>query len=238
MRTLVAVLLLLGSSWPAASQSVPAPIIDMHLHAYAADGNGPPPTALCAPPDGYPPLDPAQSWGATFGALMKKPPCANPIRGPMTDDEVMTQSLEILRSRNIIAVTSGPFIDRWRQAGGERIIPALGFQFGRPAAPTPEQVREAFKSGKFAVFAEVAIQYEGISPSDPKFDPYLAVAEALDIPVGIHVGTGPPGAPYLGTPNYRARLHSPLLVEDALVRHPKLRIYLMHAGWPMIDDLR
>jgi predicted TIM-barrel fold metal-dependent hydrolase len=28
-----------------------------------------------------------------------------------------------------------------------------------------------------------------------------------------------------------------LLLEEALVRHPKLRIYIMHAGWPMIDDL-
>lgn len=37
--------------------------------------------------------------------------------------------------------------------------------------------------------------------------------------------------------NYRARLHSPLVIEDALVRHPKLRVYLMHAGWPMLDDL-
>jgi predicted TIM-barrel fold metal-dependent hydrolase len=25
--------------------------------------------------------------------------------------------------------------------------------------------------------------------------------------------------------------------EDALIRHPKLRVYIMHAGWPMIDDL-
>jgi predicted TIM-barrel fold metal-dependent hydrolase len=32
-------------------------------------------------------------------------------------------------------------------------------------------------------------------------------------------------------------MHSPLLIEDVLVRHPRLRIYLMHAGWPMIDDL-
>jgi predicted TIM-barrel fold metal-dependent hydrolase len=35
----------------------------------------------------------------------------------------------------------------------------------------------------------------------------------------------------------RARLHSPLLLEDALLRHPKLRVYVMHAGWPMLDDL-
>jgi predicted TIM-barrel fold metal-dependent hydrolase len=26
-------------------------------------------------------------------------------------------------------------------------------------------------------------------------------------------------------------------MEEVLVRHPKLRVYLMHAGYPMIDDL-
>ena len=69
------------------------------------------------------------------------------------------------------------------------------------------------------------------------FEPYLAMAERLDIPVGIHVGPGPPGAPYIFAKNYRARLHSPLLLEEALLRHPKLRVYAMHAGWPMLDDM-
>lgn len=46
-----------------------------------------------------------------------------------------------------------------------------------------------------------------------------------------------PGAPYLGFGDYRARLHSPLLLEEVLIRHPDLRLYVMHAGWPMIDDL-
>jgi predicted TIM-barrel fold metal-dependent hydrolase len=28
-----------------------------------------------------------------------------------------------------------------------------------------------------------------------------------------------------------------LLLEEALMKHPKLRVYIAHAGWPMIDDL-
>ena len=87
------------------------------------------------------------------------------------------------------------------------------------------------------MFGEVGIQYEGISPDDPAFEPYLALAEQRDIPVGIHIGIGPPGSPYIDAPGYRARLHSPLVLEEALVRHPKLRLYIMHAGWPMLDDL-
>jgi predicted TIM-barrel fold metal-dependent hydrolase len=82
------------------------------------------------------------------------------------------------------------------------------------------------------------LQYAGISPSDPRFDPYLAVAEELDIPVGIHMGPGPPGAAYLpGSKGYRARLSSPLELEAALIKHPNARVWIMEAGWPNIDDL-
>ena len=81
------------------------------------------------------------------------------------------------------------------------------------------------------------IQYAGIAPDDPRMEPYWSLAEELDLPVGIHIGTGPPGAIYLGATGYRARLHSPLSLEEVLVKHPRLRIYVMHAGFPMLDDL-
>jgi predicted TIM-barrel fold metal-dependent hydrolase len=98
-------------------------------------------------------------------------------------------------------------------------------------------VRQSFKVGGFAVFGEVTAQYGGVSPDDASLAPYWALAEELDVPVGIHIGTGPTGAPYLGFDRYRARLHSPLALEEVLVRHPDLRVYIMHAGWPMLDDL-
>ena len=67
--------------------------------------------------------------------------------------------------------------------------------------------------------------------------PYWALAEELDIPVGIHLGPGSPGEFYLGNKKYRARLQSALTMEEVLIRHPKMRVYLMHAGYPMLDDL-
>jgi predicted TIM-barrel fold metal-dependent hydrolase len=81
-------------------------------------------------------------------------------------------------------------------------------------------------------------QYEGITPSDARLEPYWALAESLDVPVGIHIGPGGPGDPYRGSPGYRARNSSALGLEDVLVRHPRLRVYIMHAGYPLIDDLR
>lgn len=213
------------------------PIIDMHLHALPAALNGPPPTAICAPPKEMPVHDPAKSWAEGFNQYLKNPECENAVWGPVTDKEVMDNTLEILEKNNIYGVTSGALIDDYMASGGDRIIPALHFNFFM-TDKTPEKVREFLSSGKYKVFAEVAIQYNGVSPSDLRFDPYAKIAEELDIPIGIHLGTGPPGAAYLpGVGNYRAKLHSPLVVEELLMRHPKLRIYLMHAGYPMIDDL-
>lgn len=235
--TTAAIILELAFRAASSAQPVPPPILDMHLHAHGAGVNGPPPTAVCPGITEWTERDPKVGWPTAFGSLLKNPPCKNPIWGPTTDEELMRQTIEILERRNITAVTSGPLLEQWRKAGGDRIIPALGFAFSEKPVPTPVQVRQWFSKKRYAVFAEVGIQYDGISPSDPKFEPYLAVAEALDVPLGIHVGTGPPGAPYLGFSQYRARLHSPLLIEDALMRHPRLRVYLMHAGWPMLDDL-
>lgn len=233
MQALVPFFIIATSATLEAQQRA-TPIIDMHLHANKADANGPPPMAVCAPGLGFAVVDPRESWPQSFTARAKSPRCPNPVWGPITDDSVMTHTLEILKRRNIIAVTSGLLIERWREVGGYRTIPGLGFRFSRTPLPTPDQVRQWFTERRYAVFAEVAIQYDGVSPSDERFDPYLAVAERLDVPVGIHIGTGPPGAPYLGAPNYHARLHSPLLLEDAPAR---LRIYIMHAGWLMLDDL-
>ena len=30
---------------------------------------------------------------------------------------------------------------------------------------------------------------------------------------------------------------NPLLLEDLLARHPKLKVWVMHAGYPMIDEM-
>jgi hypothetical protein len=67
-------------------------------------------------------------------------------------------------------------------------------------------------------------------------EPYYRLAEELDIPIGIHMGPGPPGVTYWAAPAYRMRLASMLLLEDVLAKHPKLRVWAMHAGWPLGDD--
>lgn len=219
---------------------VSPPIIDMHLHSDAADVNGPPPLGVCAPGVELPTWDTKETWPDAFMRWMKTPQCPDPIWSPKTDADVMQQTIDVLRRRNITAVTSGPqvHLDRWRKAEPDRIVPALGFNFSTKPVPSSEQVARWFREKRYRAFAEVGIQYNGLSPSDARFEPYLAAAEKADVPVGIHIGTGPPGALYLPPfPKYRARLHSPLVLEEALARHPRLRLWVMHAGWPMLDDL-
>lgn len=220
-----------------AAQERPLPIIDMHAHALAATSQGPPPMGMCVPAPEFV-FDNDRPFADMFMSVFKKPPCANPVWSPATDEALMNESLEIMTRLNVFGVVSGApaRVQRWRAASPERVMPALEFQVG-PKSPTVDQVAQMHADGQIVVFGEVTNQYIGVTPDDPAFEPYLAMAEQRGLPVGIHIGTGPPGAPYLGAIKYRARLHSPLVLDDVLVRHPRLRIYVMHAGWPMIDDL-
>jgi len=229
---------LLGAS-PLLASEPPLPIIDMHLHAVPVDSQGPPPVGLCTPFEEFSAWNQEQSYAEAFGEILKQPPCDDPVWSPETDAALMQETLEVLDRLNIIGVVSGMGDDvaTWRAAAPERLIPALSFNLDGDPRITPDSLRADFEAGKFRVLGEIGNQYSGIAPDDAGMEPYWAMAEELDIPVGIHIGPGPPGVIYLGASGYRARLHSPLTLEEVLVRHPKLRIYVMHAGYPMLDDM-
>jgi predicted TIM-barrel fold metal-dependent hydrolase len=237
MRALGRVLLLftVAAAAPAAAQ---APVIDVHMHAFGAAAQGPPPLAMCTPIAEFPAWDPAGPYGAQFLGLMKDPPCDDPIWSPETDEELLERTLAVMARRNVRGVLSGTpeWVARWRAAAPDRFIPGLGFRSG-PGAISVDSMRALVESGAVEVLAEVTNQYLGIAPDDPSMAPYWALAEELDLPVGIHIGPGPPGVRYLGSEGYRAQLHSALSLEPILVRHPRLRVYIMHAGFPMLDDL-
>jgi uncharacterized protein len=152
----------------------------------------------------------------------------------------MRATLAEMEKYNIVAaIVSGPLeaVEEWRSAAPTRILGSP--LFGRPgvemfgrALPTLESLRGPYREGRLKAMAEVTAQYEGLSPSDPALDPYFALAEEFDVPVGIHTGTSFPGTPFSGYPRFRVALGNPLLLEDLLVRRPKLRVFLMHGGEP------
>lgn len=218
------------------------PIIDMHLHAVPADDQGPPPLNVGLPFQNWAYNDPKNDYGTTFMNALKSGSWAkNSARSPLTTDSLQMQTLQVLKDNNIYAVTSGDptLVRQWHTAEPKRVINAVAWNFyaARHDGIGVDSLRTLFRSGEFKVFGEVGIQYEGYSPSDSAFEPYLKMAEELDIPVGIHIGPGPPGVIYLGANKYRASLHSAFVLEEALVRHPRLRVYAMHAGWPLLDDM-
>ena len=156
------------------------PIIDMHLHAYAADENGPPPLGLCVPV--LPRLSPLDPNREVFRhPVAKAPQCSDPIWSPLTDQAVMEQTIGVLERRNIIGVLSGApeRVRGWYEAAPRRFIPSVEFQLG-PDASSPEALRRLFEGGPFAVLGEVANQYAGIAPDDERMEPFWALAEQLE----------------------------------------------------------
>jgi uncharacterized protein len=214
----------------------------MHLHALAVDALGPPPLAFDLPINEWPVHDPAEPWRDAFMRWHKSPRGPAPIWSGATEEEIRDSTIAIMERRNIFGVLSGSAerVAEWRRQAPDRIVPGLIFQVGGSpyggSEVHPDDVRTMHRDGQLAVFGEVTNQYGGIEPSDPRFEPYLAVCEELDIPVGIHVGPGPPGVAYAGGSGLQGRMHSPLSLEAPLMRHPRLRVYVMHAGWPMLDD--
>jgi predicted TIM-barrel fold metal-dependent hydrolase len=152
---------------------------------------------------------------------------------PATAEEHMTRSLAIMQERNVVlGIVSGSSItavESWDAAAPDRIL--KGISVNDPSQfMKPEELDRLLREKRLDAFGEVAAQYAGYSPSDPAFDAYWAVAEKHGVPVGIHTGGAPPRTPYTCCPRFRLALGDPLLLEDLLVKYPRLRVYVMHAG--------
>jgi predicted TIM-barrel fold metal-dependent hydrolase len=102
----------------------------------------------------------------------------------------------------------------------------------KPGQHDVTRLRQEYVAGRLGAMGEIGTQLSGVPPNDPALEPYFALAEELDLPVLIHTaGIGP----YL--PTFRSTAGSPLLLEDVLVRHPRLRIYVENTGYPYRDQM-
>lgn len=199
---------------PATARPSPAPpveIIDMHMHAMATDAR----------------------WTARV---------ANPVTGQAmvaTDEATHREATfaAMKRTHIVKAMVSGDYeaVLRWKQAAPDRVI--VGYSFDDLASVDLEFLRKEKAAGRLDAIGEVGSQYEGVAPNDPRLEPFYALAEELDLPFALHMHPGPPGAAYIGFPKIRPALGDPLLLEDVLVRHPRLRLYVMHAGWPFLENM-
>ena len=211
------------------------PVIDVHVHAMdeSFPGLGP----MCPNTSKFTASDP-RTKEAPFGWVMED---CTPKLYPAAKGEYLKDVVAEMERLNVTAVVFGDpkSVQKWKDAAPKRVIPGTSFNAGTDPAKSTALVglRKNFTEDGFKVMGEIGLQYQGISPSDPSVDPYFALAEELDVPVAIHMGTGGSGRANIASPKFRGSMGNPLLLEDLLARHPKLRVQVMHAGYPMIDNM-
>lgn len=193
-----------------AQEQYKGPIIDMHLHAF----------------EWWPEADYRPFW------------LSEDIESPLSTEQLMNATFVEMKRLNIVkGWASGPLniVSVWKKASPDTILAAPIFQ-NETSFPNIAALRPQYEAGSLDGLGELVAQLAGLTPSNPFFEPYYALAEELDIPTAIHTGFPPPGSAYSYHPRARASLGSPFGAEDALVRHPDLRVYIMHAGYPFLED--
>ena len=161
-----------------------------------------------------------------------------------------TAQLQSLREQGVTSIAVSTNWDSqllYRDADGLTV--RLGLMFPCPRGKVPYSLQTCFAdgrewpgvdwlesqvaAGRIDFLGEVLAQYYGIAPDDARMAPYWALAEKHALPVGIHTGSAGPGH---GSPDFRQDLGNPDLLRPVLARHPKLRLWVMHAGAPFFDE--
>lgn len=216
MKKLFAVLAVLLTLLPADAVAQRSPVIDVHLHSYTD----------------VPPGVTAE-WADRADARA--------LTAPASAQEHMRATLaEMDRYNVVLGVVSGPeaSIRAWHEAAPGRFIG--GAFLGDDGLPehSVDSLRTLVEQGTIGVLGELGLQYAGIAPDDPRLDPYYDYLEASGIPLALHTGLGPPGGPHSFAPAFRVTLGRPTLFEPVIAIRPNLRAYLMHAGWPYLDETK
>jgi hypothetical protein len=220
MKQLLAMCLLVAASTPGIGYAYDGPIIDMHAHAWPSGEDGGPDE-------------------------------------PRNRAAMLAERAELKQHNVVLAAASGPqdFLDAWAAADPEGLLlgpifPCIDgknpvffrhecFASGEDF-PDIKWLEEQFLNGTYAIMGELYNQYAAIPFDDPRMDPYYELAERLSIPVAFHTHAAPPLTAQQCCPDFRISNGSPLLLENVLVKYPKLRVQIMHANplvYPEVLDL-
>ncbi len=181
-------------------------IIDMHVHSYTQRE-----------------LDKGKPFTDFYG-----------VKGTDDAHKQMVETFDAFKKYNIVkAMVDGTpeSVENWVAYDKEnRVI--KGFRIDEPTQLGLDSVQfeQLVKAGKVEVFGEIGTYYSGTTLADSIWQPYLRICERYDIPIAVHTGGGDPGGTYSWAPKARLKYGDPYLLEDVLVRYPKLRVYLMHNG--------
>lgn len=191
------------------STAYTGPIIDMHIHAFH---QGNPMLGMTHPPT---------LRNETF-------------KGAVSAEELKKLTFSKFQEHNIVKalVTDAR---EWAEEAPDIIL------MGNVHAEIDE-LKKQHEEGKLHAISEMAPFYSGKLADDPSQIPYFELAQELDIPVGFHILPGGPNSGFHLMPEMlggmRAYNASPLQLEDILVKYPNLRMFIMHGGWPYVDDVK
>lgn len=208
------------------------PIIDMHVHIAGVTAEG--------EFEWYSPVPPNPFTGQPTGKF--------------TEDGLMHYIFdELERYRVVKAVVSSNLHHTARalKAYPDVVIPAVVLGGGAPRQddsltgaqrlfdPTVEALRKEIQGGRVRMLGEIFPEYFGARLTDQRYEPYYSLAEEMDIPVAMHTGlaAAPIQVEAAGLRTvYRGDFGNPAGFEAVLNAHPRLRVYLMHAGHPYFAE--
>lgn len=185
------------------------PIIDMHMHT------------------GLPHEMPVGTL-----SFCRPSPCKGNSKSVKSSD-LKKKTFEAMERYNIVkAFLSGvdlSAVQEWAQTKSDLFITSPFIL--EPTDSYLQELKQLYSDGKLKGMGEIGVQLNGIPPNDQRLEPYFELAEELNLPVLIHLGIGP------YTPNFKLAAGSPLLLEEVLIKHPKLRIFVENAGFPNGDEM-
>jgi hypothetical protein len=188
-----------------------------------------------------------------------KPPVIDMhVHGTNTTPVELLNRMRSLNIRYAFVANLAPELPSWAMnMNSNQFLPSVTFPCPKGQAPFVDRpcwdgvqefpdttwLRAELQARRIRGFGELVPELLGISPNDQRLEPYWQLAEEFDIPVALHMGPGPPAAAYGLTPfaaklaDFRMAAGDPLLLEDVLLKHKKLRLVISHAGWPFLDSM-
>jgi predicted TIM-barrel fold metal-dependent hydrolase len=193
----------------------PYHVFDAHLHAL--------------PPELFVPAAGASFW----------------VRGKMTNtnitnpDLLLKKTIEYMDNNNVrsgLLSGANAMVQSWAKAYPDRFYSSFSPDLSiKDHRETAKQFEKEVEEGKWRAIGELVHVYAGLALNDSSFFPYYEVCERKDIPVFFHTGLDGPEPQRLVSPLYRVELADPLLLQDVVIRFPKLKVVIMHMGWPFFD---
>lgn len=216
-RQAISVLAVVLSCCGSSSALAAGPVIDVHLHA----GPGNP-----------------HSRHYTVGA-----------QETPTEAWIRTLLQQMDAHEVVLGIIGGPpaAVEQFRRAAPDRFVAGIVLPCTEGMSPNLyrcyedggdwpalDSLKAEVESGRVGALGELYNVYAGISPLDPRMEPYFALAAQHDLLVLAHADLGPPpqGRVPGCCPNFEGAYGNPALYAGVLARHPDLRLILYHVFRP------